>query len=194
MDLLAAFFFSTFVIKHLQDHKAMQENPANSLPTFLKSALIGALLLSVIYCFLVLIGAMYAPQLASVPPQEMLGFIAQKALGPLAAPAVCAAVILACITTAIVLSSLYADFLRKEVSKEKMPQSLALIATLAIAFFTSTLEFSGIARIIGPILEVCYPAFIVLAILSIYQKLYGFKSLRTVTATAFVLKLLSLAI
>lgn len=194
MDLLAAFFFSAFVIKHLKNHKAVQENPSHSLSIFLKSSCIGATLLASIYFFLVLIGAMYAPELISIPPQDMLGFIAQKTLGSLAAPFVCTAMILACCTTAIVLASLYADFLRKEISKKRIPQSISLIVTLVIAFFTSTLEFSGISRLIGPLLEVCYPALIVLAILSIFQKLWGWKSLRAPTAIAFVLKLLSLGI
>jgi len=194
MDLLAAFFFSVFVIKHLKNHKAMQENPAHSLSVFLKASVIGAVLLTTLYCFLVLIGAMYASELGSVPPQEMLGFIAQKTLGPMAVPVVCLIVILACITTAVVLASLFADFLRKEISKERIAPSLSLAATLAIAFLVSTLEFSGIAKIIGPILEICYPALIVLAISSILQKVWGWKSVRGPTAVAFFIKLLSLGI
>ncbi|MBI5272581.1 MAG: branched-chain amino acid transport system II carrier protein [Chlamydiia bacterium] len=194
MDLLAAFFFSVFVIKHLKEHKSMQEDPSRSLPVFLKSSLVGAGLLSLIYLFLVLMGSMYASDLALVPPQEMLGAIAQKTLGPMAAPIVCVAVILACLTTAIVLASLFADFFRKEIAKEKIPPFVALIVTLLITFLISTLEFAGIARIIGPILEVCYPSLIVLTILSIFQKLWGWKSLRAPTAVALAIKLISLGI
>jgi LIVCS family branched-chain amino acid:cation transporter len=194
MDLLAAFFFSIFVIKHLQEGVGQDKDPAQSLPIFLKASLVGAGLLSAIYFSLVLMGSMYAQELASIPPQEMLGFIAQKTLGPLAAPIVCIAVILACLTTAIVLTSLFADFLRKEITKDQIPPSVAILTTLAIAFFTSTLEFSGIARFLGPILEVIYPALIVLTVLSIFQKLWGWKVIRMPTAVAFVLKLLSIGI
>lgn len=189
MDLLAAFFFSTFVITHLQAHKKTQG--IDSLPIFLKASFIGAGLLSVVYFVLVLLGALYAPQLASVPPQEMLGFVAQAALGTWAAPIVCAAVVLACLTTAIVLTSLFADFLRKEVTKRKINAPTAIITTLAIAFFTSTLEFSGIAKILGPILEVIYPALIVLTVLSIFHKLWGWTTVRMPIAIAFVAKLFS---
>lgn len=194
MDLLAAFFFSAFIIKHLKSQNAMQETPARPLSVFLKSSLIGASLLAAVYCFLVLIGAMYAHELGSVPPQEILGFIAQKSLGPLGAPIVCATIILACITTAVVLTVLFADFLRIEISKERISPALALGATLAIAFLISTLEFSGIAKIIGPILEICYPALIVMVVLSIFQKLWGWKSVRGPTAVAFLIKLISLGI
>jgi len=167
MDLLAAFFFSVFVIKHLSQKKE------ESLPVFLKSAFIGAALLSSIYAVLVLLGAMYAPQLGNVPPQEMFGFIAQQALGPMAAPIVCVAVILACLTTAIVLASLFSDFLKNEISKSRIPTSVSLTITLLIAFGISTLQFSGIMKIIGPILEFTYPALIVFTIGGIFHKLWG---------------------
>jgi branched-chain amino acid:cation transporter, LIVCS family len=194
MDLLAAFFFSAFIIKHLKEEKAMQKAPARSLSVFLKASLIGASLLAAVYGFLVLIGAMYAHELGSVPPQEMLGFIAQKSLGPWAAPIVCSTIILACMTTAVVLTVLFADLLRTQISKERISPSLALGATLFIAFLISTLEFSGIAKIIGPILEICYPALIVMVVASILQKLWGWKSVRGPTAVAFLIKLISFGI
>ncbi len=192
MDLLAAFFFSGFVINHLQQHRTGDNS--STLTIFLKSSLIGAGLLSIIYFLLVLLGSIYSPQLASVPPQEMLGFVASASLGPWAAPVVCVAVILACLTTAVVLAILFSDFLRKEVAKEKIPSWVSLLITLAIAFFVSTLEFSGIAKILGPILEVTYPALIALTILSIFYKLWGWTTVRLPIALAFVLKLLSRAI
>ena len=190
MDLLAAFFFSAFIIKHLNSHP----HSGSPLPIFMKASLLGAGLLTSVYFLLVLMGAMYAPELASIRPEEMLGFIAEKTLGSFGAPVVVIAVVLACATTATVLALLYADFLRKEIAKDKIPQWLALSLTLGIAFCTSTLEFSGIARIIGPILEVCYPALIVLALTGICQKLWNWKLVRTPAAIAFLLKLFSLGI
>ncbi len=194
MDLLAAFFFSAFVINHLKGQKIAQENPKQALFIFLQSSLISAGLLALIYFSLVLMGATYAKDLATVPPQEMLGFIAQKTLGPLAAPVVCATVALACLTTAIVLASLFAEFLRTEVLKNRIPIAGSLAITLGIAFFVSILGFSGVAKIIGPILEVCYPALILLTVLSIFQKLWGWKSVRLPTAIAFGIKLITVAI
>jgi LIVCS family branched-chain amino acid:cation transporter len=188
MDLLAAFFFSVFVIRHLKEQQKEDFAPAHTLKVFLKSSFLGAGLLAAVYCLLVLMGAMYATDLQTVPPQEMLGFIAQKTLGPLAAPIVCGTVILACLTTAVVLALLFADFLRKEVSKERLSPAVSLIITLGIAFLVSTLEFSGIGKFIGPILQVSYPALIVLTVGSIFQKLWGWKLIRAPTALAFLLK------
>jgi LIVCS family branched-chain amino acid:cation transporter len=191
MDLLAAFFFSTFVINHLKQN----EQPGiSSLSIFFNSSLIGAGLLSSIYVVLVLLGAMYAPQLAGVPPQALFAKVTEYVLGPYAAIVVCTAVILACLTTAIVLTSLFSDFLKKEVAREKISPAVAICTTLAIGFFISTLEFSGIMRFIGPILEVIYPALIVMTILNIAYKSWGWKTVRLPTAVVFALKLISVAI
>lgn len=188
MDLLAAFFFSTFVLQHLQT-KRME--PSRLLPVFFKSALVGAGLLALIYVALVFLGAGFASELTSMPPEEMLGYVAQASLGPWAAPIVCCAVILACLTTAIVLAALFADFFKKEIAKDKAPTSVALILTLAIAFCVSTLHFSGIARFLGPILEITYPALIVLTFVNIFHKLWGWRMIRIPTCIAVVAKLLS---
>lgn len=193
MDLLAAFFFSAFVIKHLRD-RIPNEESHRSLPIFFKASLIGAGLLSVIYFVLVVLGAMYAPQLGAIPPQEMLGFVAAASLGSWAAPLVCASVVLACLTTAIVLASLFSDFLKKEVAQSKIGTPLALLTTLTITFAITTLEFSGIAKILGPILETIYPALIVLTVLSIFHKLWGWSTIRLPIALVFFLKLLTRAI
>lgn len=189
MDLLAAFFFSTFVIGYLEKNMAQMAGSDNSLKVFLKAAFLGAGLLSCVYAVLVMLGSIYSSQLESIPPQEMLGVIAHYALGPMAAPIVCITVILACLTTAVVLTALFADFLHKEVAAEKMPEKVSVVITLGIAFLVSTLEFSGIARFLGPILETIYPALITLAVLNIGTKLWGWKNLRWPVVATLVAKL-----
>jgi branched-chain amino acid:cation transporter, LIVCS family len=175
MDLLAAFFFSTFVISQLQNSFSGENQERALLKTFTKASIVGGALLSFVYLALVMLGWVYADLLSQAAPQEMLGKIAMAALGSMAAPCVCIAVVLACLTTAIVLASLFADFLKKEVMQEKLSHKLSLFITIGIGFFVSTLEFAGIARFIGPILELTYPALIVLTLLNIAHKLWGVK-------------------
>ncbi len=166
MDLLAAFFFSQFIIKHLYSRLSKVEE-TSPMKVFYKASLVGATLLSLVYCCLVLLGWMYSPLLVDQPPQEMLGFIAIKTLGSFAAPCVCLAILFACLTTAIVLTSLFAEFLKEEVIPGTLNRSAAYLLTLVIGFLISTLEFSGIAKFLGPILEVIYPALIVLTVVNI---------------------------
>lgn len=185
MDLLAAFFFSSFILTFLKETSGSSSSEQGiSFKVFTQSALVGASILSAVYVALVYLGGIYSRQLENVPPQEMLGRIAFEVLGPFAAPCICIALVLACMTTAIVLTSLFAEFLRVEVSKDKLGNRTSLLITLAIGFFVSTLEFSGIAKFIGPVLEAVYPALIVLTLVNIAHKVWGTTSSHwPVTAT-----------
>jgi LIVCS family branched-chain amino acid:cation transporter len=176
MDLLAAFFFSQFVIKYLHSKFAPDDGERSLLKHFYKSAMIGAGILSAVYFALVMLGWIYSPLLLNIPPQEMLGVIAMEALGPIAAPCVCLAVLIACMTTAIVLTSLFADFLRNEVTQGKLGNKRALLVTLGIGFIVSTFDFAGIAKFLGPVLEAIYPALIALTVVNIISKFLQVKS------------------
>jgi LIVCS family branched-chain amino acid:cation transporter len=175
MDLLAAFFFSQFVIRYLCDNVSTKIEDPSTLRIFCKASMVGAGILSSVYFILVLLGWTYSPLLFQKPPQEMLGMIAMESLGSFAAPCVCVAVVFACLTTAIVLTSLFADFLRDEVAQGKIGNALALTMTLVIGFLVSNLEFAGIAKFLGPVLETIYPALIVLTVVNIGCKIWSLK-------------------
>ncbi len=178
MDLVAAFFFSGFVIKHLLQTRSERGEGGSPLKFFIKASVVGAVLLYVVYFALVLLGWFYAPLLEGARPQEMFGKVAIASLGFFAAPCICVAVVLACLTTAIALTSLFAEFLRTEVFREKIGNTTAIVSTLIVAFLVSTLEFSGIAQFLGPILETMYPALIVLTVVNIGRKVWGMLSSR----------------
>ena len=176
MDLLAAFFFSKFIIKHLYDRLPPEQGNQHALKVFFKASLIGAGILSAIYLALVILGWLHFPLLVGKPPQEMLGLIAMETLGPIAALCVCVAVMFACITTAIILAHLFAEFVRHEITQDKITQSQALLLTLGIGFLVSNLEFAGIAKFLGPILELTYPALIALTVTNIAYKFWGIRA------------------
>ncbi len=189
MDLIAAFFFSQFIIKHLHDKLGSNSETPSLLKHFYKASFIGASILSIVYLALTLLGSFYAPLLKDVPPQEMLGVIAMESLGPIAAPCICLAVIFACLTTAVVLTSLFADFLRCEAAQDKIGNKQALLITLGIGFIVSTFDFAGIAKFLGPVLETTYPALITLTIVNIAFKFVGVKSTHWPFTVALIAKL-----
>jgi LIVCS family branched-chain amino acid:cation transporter len=83
-------------------------------------------------------------------------------LGPYAGIIVSLTVAFACLTTAIALIAAFASFIEKEILKEKIGYPSILVASLFLTFAVTTLEFQGIARLLGPVLEVCYPGLILL--------------------------------
>ncbi len=188
MDLLAAFFFSSFVLQRLRQR---EESPSEQGRLFFFASLIGASLLALVYLGLVTLGSLYKELLVGVPPQEMLGTIAKAALGPLAAPLVSVTIMLACLTTAVVLAELFSSFLRIEVTKERLSSTSSYLITLLLGCLVSTLDFAGIAKILGPILETLYPALIVLTLLNIAEQLWAWRNVRWPVAAMLASKLLS---
>lgn len=193
MDLLGAFFFSSVVISCLEQNRlpAEHKNYRQVIFLVLKASVITALLLGSIYAGFSYVAAANSNELASVDKDQYLGALALQILGPYAGILAIAAVCCACLTTAIALSAVFAEFLHKEIFRDKVSYVPSLIITLIATYFVSTLKFSGIASFLVPILQVCYPALIVLSIMNIAFKLYHVQTVKVPVYVTFALSLVS---
>lgn len=182
MDLIAAFLFATVVLPHFQKESELEE-PKQRRRTLLRkmvfSSLIAASLLFLTYVGLCLISAHHGWSLdAALPPEQMLSAIATKLLGPAGGCIAAIAVVTACLTTAMTLASIFADYLRKDLFKEKISPTFALILTLMMSTLFANLGFGGIAAFLNPILEVVYPGLILLTLLNLFHSLYGHRMVK----------------
>ncbi|MCB1180453.1 MAG: branched-chain amino acid transport system II carrier protein [Chlamydiia bacterium] len=180
MDLLAGFFFSSVILVSLKssgEHDKCKENHQLLFAATLGSLIAGAMLALVYICFSYL-AAGFSPNLNGTPGHEMLGTLSLQLLGPYAGLVSGVAVSFACLTTEIALTTVFAEFLRKSVLHGKISYRAALLLTVAIAFGISTLHFEGISSFLVPLLQICYPALIVLALLNLIHKLYDFKPVK----------------
>lgn len=192
MDLLGAFFFSSVVLSCLKEGipPSEHQNHKKIIKATLKSSTIGALLLSAVYIGFSYVAAFHTRDLGAVSQDELLGAIAHKILGPYAGLVASIAVALACLTTAIALAAVFAEYLHKEVTQTKLNYQASLVITLVIAAIFSTLKFTGIIAILAPILSVCYPALIVLSLLNIGYKLYHVQSVKIPVFLTFALSVI----
>jgi branched-chain amino acid:cation transporter, LIVCS family len=94
------------------------------------------------------------------------------------------------LTTAIALAAVFADFIKKDLSQNKLGYVPSLIITLLITYFISTLEFNGIVKLLAPILQICYPALILLTVLNIAYKLFHFKPVKVPVLVVFIASLI----
>lgn len=168
MDLLAAFFFSSMVIAHLKSDQ-QQLNRHQLLYTALKSSLLGAGLLAITYIGFSYVASLHSHTLQIEGIDQLLAAMTLKIMGPYAGLFACLTIALACLTTAIGLSSAFAQFLQTSICRGKIRYKTALALTLISTFFVSRLEFNGISAILGPVLEFCYPALIVLTFVNIIE-------------------------
>ena len=178
MDLPGALFFSAVVLNCLEEDEVKRtdhHNYKNLVFMTLKASLIGATLLSLVYIGFSYVAAFNSDLLKDTPTDQLLGVLALHIMGPYAGIVAIVAVALACLTTAIALAAVFAEFLHKSIPNNKLPYIPSLAITLILTFFVSTLSFQGIAAFLTPILIVVYPALIVLSATNLLYKLHHFK-------------------
>lgn len=176
MDLLASFFFSSLVYQRL---KSQEKGGSRSLflPIF-KASLIGAALLSLIYVGFSYVAAHHAQALLGTPMDQLLGKIGQIVLGHHAGMVVCMSIALTCLTTATALTVICAEFLQKRICKMRLRYEWALAIILLITIGISSLEFTGIVRLLLPVLQVIYPALLILSLFNIFHKMFDYKPIK----------------
>lgn len=193
MDLLGAFFFSAVALECLERDIVVDKvnNFKHMMVLALKASLIGASLLAIIYIGLSYTAAFNSLALEGIPQDELTGRLSNLLLGPYGGIIACITVALACLTTAMALAAVFAEFIERDVSLNRISYPWALAGTLVIAFFVSTLHFNGIAAFLAPILYVAYPALIVLTILNILYKIYGFQPVKSLVLATFVISVVA---
>jgi LIVCS family branched-chain amino acid:cation transporter len=178
LDLLPAFFFSSIVVSLLQKTKPEYfEGKGSERAVFklmLKASGIGAFLIGSIYIGFSFLSAHYHQSLVGVQPEVLFSTLAWTILGPWGGAFTCLSVLVSCIATSIALTAVFGDFIHKEVFKEKFDYRIWHAVTVTIAFAFCFLGFSGIVKMIAPLLQVCYPALLMLTLLNICHKMFNF--------------------
>lgn len=183
MDLFASIIFSVAIwmlLKEKLNLNTSHEIKAKLVPTYIVASLIGGGALGIIYLGLCLGAAMHHHALVGVPPEQALTSLAIFLLGPKLAIVANIAIALACLTTVMSLAVAVVDVIHVELMNTKLGARIPfsygwmMLGTMVITVIFSTLGFTAIMGILHPIMEVCYPALIVLTVCNILYKLYGF--------------------
>ncbi len=191
LDLIASFIFAPLAASHFLTDGKTPESKKSILKKMVKASLIAASLLSAMYIGLTYVASFYTPYLdAAHRPEERLSLISLYLLGPKGALISCLAVAMACLTTAIPLVSICADYIREDLLGNKIGRTIPLLTTLAISIFIANLGFMGIADMLGPVLQILCPGLIVLSVLNIAHKLYETRVPRVPVFATFALSTL----
>lgn len=198
MDLLASFFFAVVIWDLLKEKFELkgQAITAKSLaPMCFMASIIGGLLLAVIYIGLSKVAAENMQAMADIDKEALLSYMAIYILGPKFAFIANAAMALACLTTVISLAATVADVIIVEFRDSRVGQGRELnydaliIAIMVITIIFSNLGFAKLMVILHPIVSVCYPAIIVLALCNLLYKLWGFPWVKTPVYATFLVAL-----
>lgn len=195
LDLLASFLFAPLVLSHFR--KEEEEDVSSLKEAFgkmVKASLIAGILLSAMYVGLTFLGSYYTPFLGEHLPEERLRAISFHLLGPQGAFIASVAVVLACLTTAIPLAAISADYIQNTLSKGRIKFASGIGIVLVISIAIAHLGFMGIAELLSPVLQILCPGLIVLSILNILHRLYEIKTAKVPVYAAFAISTISYAL
>ncbi len=194
LDAVAALFFAGIVLKSIKSIVRQTEHtPQRILKASLNASLIGGGLLALVYAGLGYVAAKHGQFLyqGNIEASQILTALSYH-LFPGGDALSSGLVFLACLTTALALAALFADFLQEELHTRKINVHFAypLGITLIIALLMSTLGFTGLMNWIGPVIVFCYPLFIVLSLCNLANKLWDFQWVKTPMAITFALMII----
>ncbi len=175
MDLLASFFFSSAIFKFIKNHSTTDEMSNRRIfKIAILSSFLGAFLLAIFYFALVYCGAKFSYILTETNPEQYISVIAGHVLGKHAKIVVSITIAFACLTTIIILTALFADFLSHDICKKKLgitfSRRKSLIVTLIATFLVSLSGFKVLSFYIAKALSIFYPALIMFVLAAIAHK------------------------
>ncbi len=160
-DLIASFFFASAIIEIISTNSKGSMSPVKAA---FQSSIIGVVLLGSVYIGLIILSASGSQILTGVPKDALLSTLVREFLPPKLAFTGSLAVALACLTTSIALTLVYADFLQRNFFSGFKSNNIALLLTVVITFLFSLMGFEAISAVISPLMQIFYPCLIILII------------------------------
>jgi LIVCS family branched-chain amino acid:cation transporter len=134
-----------------------------------------------------LLAAKYGGQIFTISKDQVLSVLVTTAFGSLAGVIANVTMAVACLSTSIALTVVFADYLSHEMFLGRIRYLYALLITISVTFAMTNLGFDGIAQVIEPIVVRLYPSLIMLSLVNIAYVLWEFKHVKQfVFGTFFV--------
>ena len=172
MDMLGSLLFAVVTLASVQ--QAGIKSPKKQFRLVALSGLVAAFALFVVYGGLTYLGASLSSErgLAANALNDRAGLlvlIVRRLVGPAGTLLLGFIVTAACLTTSIGLASACSQNI-EELTRGKLPYRPVLIGIILFSYVVSNLGTTAILNIAGPILNVIFPVFIMLVILSFLPK------------------------
>ncbi len=189
-DLLGSIFFSGLILIGLKEALGRNFDHKRLAIAGLKAGGLGAVFLGLVYAGFCLVAALYGEEIAMVERVNIFSVLADLVLGNIGGLFANITVAIACLSTAIALSSIFSSYLNKDLLHERISYHHALIITLLVTIVTSSLGFDKITGYIAePIFLLLYPPLITLSLVNIAHVLWGFTWVRTPIFATFIINL-----
>jgi LIVCS family branched-chain amino acid:cation transporter len=164
-DLFSSLFFSSSLIMLMRSAFTQKRE---LIYTMLKGSLIGILLLTILYVFLIAASSLHSDILVGHSGVDLVSILAKHTLGPRWGLVAGFAVALACLTTAVALIMAFSEFLIAHILVKKY-HKLAVPMSLLSVYLTSLLAFEGIMALISPLMKIIYPLVVIIVVRYLFE-------------------------
>ena len=190
MDALGAVALSTVIISSLANKGYKNENQKVKLT--LKAGIVAAIGLILVYGGLTYLGATVSTMYGKdVVQTALIVEITASLLGNPGKIILAIIVMLACLTTAIGLTSATAQFFEKT-TNGKLKYELIVTVVCIFSAIVSNFGVSTIIKFSGPILDIIYPAMVVLVIMTLFgNKIKNNNAFKGATYTALLVSIIT---
>ncbi len=172
LDLLGAFFFTNIVLAGLMRKKDTEKlNEKQAVYVAFLGGMLGCLLLGAVYAGFVIVSSFQSGVCQGIPREQLLSSLAAQLLGSAGGILASVTIAIACLTTAVALTTVFADYLSKDFFQKTISYQTALYITLAIALVLSNYGFETIMESVVPVIMILYPALIALALANCIGKM-----------------------
>lgn len=192
MDLLGTIFFAGLILNSLRKGLGPEVGYKQLAWEGLKAGLVGSLLLGLVYAGFCLVAAFHGPSVADINRYELLNALAPYILGPHGGMLTNATVAISCLVTALALTTVFAEYLQKTLFRNRLNYISCLVMTTITTGAMANLGFSNLMSLIVPVITACYPALVVLSILNIAHKLFGFQYVKVPVFATLVVTVISM--
>lgn len=191
LDLIGALFFSSIILIILRANPLNRNKSEQQLAWLgLQGGLIGISLLALIYIGMSILGVYYGQGLEHINSGELFREISFRILGTHGTLIIATAVLMACLSTAIALAAVIAEYVQHTICNNKVSYIQALLITFASCIPLSTAGLGYVLQLTGgPITFVGYPTLIALTIANAAHKLFGINMVRTPVYVTFFITL-----
>jgi LIVCS family branched-chain amino acid:cation transporter len=194
LDLVAALFFASIVLHILKNTLGEQlaQKPHYLAWVGLKAGMIGTLLLGIVYIGMSFLGAYHGYGFENANAGELFREVSFRVLGNYGAAIIAIAVLMACLSTAIALAAVVAEYAQYTIFRNRVGFVPSLIFVLVACVPLSTVGLLQVLKLTGgPITYIGYPVLIAITFCNIAYKLFNFKPIKIPVAIVFIIALLS---
>jgi len=175
LDLLAVIFSTGLLLSGVtHDASGRQRSQREMMQILVKAGICGALLLGILYAGFVVVASMQSGAEACLGAQEeqLLSILAAIILGAGGGALASITMVIACSTTAIGVTTIFAEYLSTELPRGWLSYRAALIITIILSAILANYGWMGIKNLVLPFVFVLYPGLIMLALTHIAERVF----------------------